>query len=77
MAEAPAAGKEVVPMPVSVPDEVMLKEAIWLVVWFSTKKMPLAPPALEVQLPVEVPTSTQTDVVSDEAPVDAPVTVIE
>ena len=32
MAEPPAAGRAVVPMPVSVPDEVMLKEAIWFVV---------------------------------------------
>jgi hypothetical protein len=53
----------------------MFREAIWLVVWFSTKKMPLAPPLpLEVQLPV--PTATQTWVVSDVAPLNAPVTVI-
>jgi hypothetical protein len=54
----------------------MFKEAIWFVVWFNTKKMPLAPPLpLEVQLPV--PTATHTEVVSFDALLDAPVTVIE
>jgi len=53
----------------------MFKEAIWFVVWFNTKKMPLAPALLDVQVPD--PTSTQTEVVSDVAPLDAPVTVIE
>jgi hypothetical protein len=75
MAEAPAAGKVVVPTVVNPLDETV-KAAIWFVVWFNTKKMPLVPALpLEVQLPV--PTATHTCVVSDVAPLDAPVTVIE
>lgn len=73
MAEAPAAGNVVVPIVVNPADETV-NAAIWLVVWFKTKKMPLEPPALEVQVPV--PTATHTVVVSLEAPLDVPVTVI-